>query len=58
MNESKADYRGEHTVFNFGHLHILQGEDAGTVDCLVKNRFGEARTSCRLHVTHDPGLDR
>lgn len=24
--------------------------DAGTVDCLVKNRFGEARTSCRIEV--------
>lgn len=58
LDETKADYHGEHTIFNLGHLRILQGEDAGTVDCLVKNRFGEARTSCRLHVNHDPGCDR
>jgi hypothetical protein len=32
--------------------------DAGTVDCLVKNRFGEARTSCRVEVVNDPEFDR
>ncbi len=32
--------------------------DAGTVDCLVKNRFGECRTSCRIEVLNDPEFDR
>jgi len=32
--------------------------DAGTIDCLVKNRFGEARTSCRIDVINDDEFDR
>lgn len=32
--------------------------DAGTIDCLVKNRFGEARTSCHIEVINDPEFDR
>ncbi|CAF5222545.1 unnamed protein product, partial [Rotaria magnacalcarata] len=30
--------------------------DAGTVDCLVKNRFGEARTTCRIEVINTSEL--
>lgn len=32
--------------------------DAGTIDCLIKNRFGEARTSCHIEVIDDLEFDR
>ena len=31
--------------------------DAGTIDCFIKNRFGEARTSCRIEVLDDAEFD-
>ncbi|CAF1132651.1 unnamed protein product [Adineta steineri] len=55
MTQSKTDYNGENAIFS---LSRCMRTDAGTVDCLVKNRFGEARTSCRIEVVNDPEFDR
>ncbi|CAF4432393.1 unnamed protein product, partial [Adineta steineri] len=38
MTQSKTDYNGENAIFS---LSRCMRTDAGTVDCLVKNRFGE-----------------
>jgi len=55
MTQSKTDYQGENSIFS---LSQCMRTDAGTIDCLVKNRFGEARTSCRVDVVNDPEFDR
>ncbi|UJR35505.1 hypothetical protein I4U23_028259 [Adineta vaga] len=55
MTQSKTDYNGENAIFT---LSQCMRTDAGTIDCLVKNRFGEARTSCRIEVVNDPEFDR
>ncbi|CAF0760352.1 unnamed protein product [Rotaria sp. Silwood1] len=51
----KTDYNGENAIFS---LSRCMRTDAGTIDCIVKNRFGEARTSCRVEVVNDPEFDR
>jgi hypothetical protein len=33
-------------------------DDAGTIECFIKNRFGEARTSCHIEVVDNPEFDR
>ncbi|CAF0790142.1 unnamed protein product [Rotaria sordida] len=53
--QAKTDYNGENAIFS---LSRCMRTDAGTVDCVVKNRFGEARTSCRVEVVNDPEFDR
>ncbi|CAF3310005.1 unnamed protein product [Rotaria socialis] len=53
--QSKTDYNGENAIFT---LSRCMRTDVGNVDCLVKNRFGEARTSCRIEVANDPEFDR
>ncbi|CAF2779310.1 unnamed protein product [Rotaria sp. Silwood2] len=55
MTESKSDYDNEKSIFT---LSSFLRTDAGTIDCLVKNRFGEARTSCRIKVINGPEFDR
>ncbi|CAF3391869.1 unnamed protein product [Rotaria sp. Silwood1] len=55
MAESKGDYNNEKSIFT---LSCCLRTDAGTIDCLVKNRFGEARTSCRIQVIKEPEFDR
>ncbi|CAF0864550.1 unnamed protein product [Adineta ricciae] len=55
MTQSKTDYNGENAIFS---LSRCMRTDAGTVDCVVKNRFGEVRTSCRIEVVNDPEFDR
>ncbi|CAF1333463.1 unnamed protein product [Adineta steineri] len=53
--QSKNNYIEENAIFT---LTCCMRNDAGTVDCIVKNRFGEARTSCRIEVVNDPAFDR
>ncbi|CAF2381007.1 unnamed protein product [Rotaria sp. Silwood2] len=53
--QAKTDYNGENAIFS---LSRCMRTDAGTIDCVVKNRFGEARTSCRVEVVNDPEFDR
>ncbi|CAF4330312.1 unnamed protein product [Rotaria socialis] len=47
MTQIKSDYNNERSIFS---LSPCMKVDAGTVDCLVKNRFGEARTTCHIEV--------
>ncbi|CAF1176092.1 unnamed protein product [Rotaria sordida] len=55
MTESKDNYNNEKSIFS---LSCCLKTDTGTIDCFVKNRFGEARTSCRITVINEPELDR
>ncbi|CAF0848573.1 unnamed protein product [Adineta ricciae] len=54
-SQAKDDYYDEEAVFSFS---CCMRNDAGSIDCLVKNRFGEARTSCRIEVVNDFEFDR
>ncbi|UJR10433.1 hypothetical protein I4U23_014637 [Adineta vaga] len=54
-SQSKDNYHNEEAVFS---LCCCMRIDGGIVDCLVKNRFGEARSSCRIEVVNDPEFDR
>ncbi|CAF4418418.1 unnamed protein product [Adineta steineri] len=53
--QSKNNYIEENAIFT---LTCCMRNDAGTVDFIGKNRFGEARTSCRIQLVNDPAFDR
>ncbi|CAF1163349.1 unnamed protein product [Didymodactylos carnosus] len=43
----KSNFNGENAIFT---LSKVTQNDSGTCSCIIKNRFGEAKTSCHIDI--------